>query len=676
MKELLKNIFIFNIILFIVYSAHATKNTQEKEEETSQTTGTIAPKKKEVLEQAQSLLLDDFLKLMRAGRSSEAIELEKQKLQKYLNYNGSSLAERYRLNNSLLFKPFDTSYLTPTLRFQPFRFQFYPLNLDVWAESFKNNIKKLQKGQADRENMVRELEQEMCIFSESLEQLSTQQKNVDEKRAAVKSIKERRKLKEQSESFQRQIKEKQDKIDLLKSLHETTEIFNQDTLVKVEQEEKKISFIQTYKDFFVIKPGERSHILGINETNLPNKQGDGIIVGIIDNFPEDIQSDNIRAKLVNPNFKGTEKPEIPGDLDNEDRKSHGLHVAGIIASDLWGEKKDMPIGIAPNARLELVDSYHDLKKVISLPVIENKDFQFFNSDGTHNVGEFVRAMDSFAQGEGYFNKLFNFYNDNPLFKSKIKVINVSLDMDSICNESIFGIFNSIRKGSLLVAAAGNKGWDLSTTSSFAILKAFSRNDYSKKNFIMVTNLREDGKTLHSMSNIPGEDEDLQNCTLSALGTNIESIVLKDNENDLGYKPLTGTSMAAPHVSGVATLVASEFPTFNAAQLSKSLLRGATPLIINEEGDIFELSSLTTGELIRKLARAPSVFSDGITVTRQMWKNSKKLFGQGRVNHKGALKRAALISQEDPHDPQSTVNYYSSTPFQLKKFPLVLAENNS
>ncbi|TVT18643.1 S8 family serine peptidase, partial [Amycolatopsis rhizosphaerae] len=45
----------------------------------------------------------------------------------------------------------------------------------------------------------------------------------------------------------------------------------------------------------------------------------------------------------------------------------------------------------------------------------------------------------------------------------------------------------------------------------------------------------------------------------------------------GYAPLCGTSMAAPHVSGVAALIASAHPGYGPRQLREALYRTARPM---------------------------------------------------------------------------------------------------
>jgi hypothetical protein len=112
---------------------------------------------------------------------------------------------------------------------------------------------------------------------------------------------------------------------------------------------------------------------------------------------------------------------------------------------------------------------------------------------------------------------------------------------------------------LVVVAAGNSSRDIDTQPSYpAAIPA--------PNLIAVAATSpETGKALNSASNFGRLD-----VQLAAPGENILSTA-----NTGGYVYLTGTSMAAPMVSGVAALVAAVNPSLSAQDLRAVLLQNAT-----------------------------------------------------------------------------------------------------
>jgi subtilisin family serine protease len=65
----------------------------------------------------------------------------------------------------------------------------------------------------------------------------------------------------------------------------------------------------------------------------------------------------------------------------------------------------------------------------------------------------------------------------------------------------------------------------------------------------------------------GDGAKIDNLTLSCLGTSF---------SDSDYSPVSGTSMAAPHVSGVAALLWSAVPSAPVSEVKAELLQGTTP----------------------------------------------------------------------------------------------------
>jgi subtilisin family serine protease len=113
-------------------------------------------------------------------------------------------------------------------------------------------------------------------------------------------------------------------------------------------------------------------------------------------------------------------------------------------------------------------------------------------------------------------------------------------------------------GHLFVAAAGNNGSNNDTTPSYPA-------SYTNPNIISVA-ATDDRDALASFSNFGATTVDL-----AAPGVNILS-TLPSNR----YGIYSGTSMATPHVAGVAALIKSQHPTLSDEQLKAQILQFAEP----------------------------------------------------------------------------------------------------
>jgi thermitase len=117
------------------------------------------------------------------------------------------------------------------------------------------------------------------------------------------------------------------------------------------------------------------------------------------------------------------------------------------------------------------------------------------------------------------------------------------------------------RGILFVAAAGNNGRDNDRTDTWPA-------NYDVPNIVSVAAIdRRDG--LADFSNFGR-----QKVHLGAPGVGIFSTFADSNS---GYTAYQGTSMAAPHVSGVAALVKARFPSANAAEMKQRILSSVVPI---------------------------------------------------------------------------------------------------
>lgn len=120
------------------------------------------------------------------------------------------------------------------------------------------------------------------------------------------------------------------------------------------------------------------------------------------------------------------------------------------------------------------------------------------------------------------------------------------------------IDNADGAGHLFVAAAGNEGTDNDVTPQYPA-------NYDSSNVIAVA-ATNDQDGLASFSNFGATTVDL-----AAPGVGILS-TLPDNS----YDRYSGTSMATPHVAGVAALLKSQNPTYSDEEMKDQILRYAEP----------------------------------------------------------------------------------------------------
>jgi thermitase len=132
------------------------------------------------------------------------------------------------------------------------------------------------------------------------------------------------------------------------------------------------------------------------------------------------------------------------------------------------------------------------------------------------------------------------------------------------------------KNVLFVAAAGNDGTNNDTDPSYPA-------SYATENIIAVAAIGNDGSTTFKLDDGTQWGTNFGKTTvhLAAPGDKIKSTVPKANGyadiiDPSGYRNLSGTSMATPHVSGIAALLKAHEPALNYSQLKARILASAVP----------------------------------------------------------------------------------------------------
>lgn len=216
---------------------------------------------------------------------------------------------------------------------------------------------------------------------------------------------------------------------------------------------------------------------------------------------------------------------VTGDpLDDDTADAHGTHVSGIIGAA--GNNAQGVSGVNWSTRVMAVKILH----------------------GPLGLG----SMSDIIKGIGY------------AISNNANVINLSFDFPGYSNALESTIDDADANGVLVVSAAGNSGVDLDQSN-------VSPASIRSPNNIAVAAMTV-GDTLPSFSNYGHTTVDVAapggaaSYTVTGILSTMSPIA---GNGDYNY--LAGTSMAAPHVSGLAALVWSQFPTLDHHQVKARIL---------------------------------------------------------------------------------------------------------
>ncbi|MFJ6250089.1 MULTISPECIES: S8 family peptidase [unclassified Streptomyces] len=270
-------------------------------------------------------------------------------------------------------------------------------------------------------------------------------------------------------------------------------------------------------------------------------------VGVLDTGVDDQHQD------IAPNFNAADSASCAyGKADARagawrDVDTHGTHVAGTIAAAKNGKGV---IGVAPGV------------KVSSVRIAEPGSTLFF---AENTICGFVWA------GDHGFKVTNNSYYTDPW------QFNCPDDLDQAA------IIEGVRraqeyaegKGSLQVAAAGNSNYDLANKTT----DTASPND-STPVTRTITNACIDIPTeLPGVVTVAAQGNGGAKASYSNFGNGVIDIAAPGGDGSSGvystlpggkYGNMNGTSMASPHVAGVAALIASANPSFTPAQIRDQL----------------------------------------------------------------------------------------------------------
>ncbi len=209
---------------------------------------------------------------------------------------------------------------------------------------------------------------------------------------------------------------------------------------------------------------------------------------------------------------------VNGDNDPFDDNDHGTHVSGTIAA--VGNNGIGVAGVNWSARI--------------MPL------KFLNARGSGTTADAISALD-YAVMMG------------------ARISNNSWGGGAFSQALYDAIAAAQAAGHLFVAAAGNDGVDTDVTPSYPA-------SYDLDNIVSVA-ATDDNDALASFSNFGAVTVDLGAPGVSILSTTPANT----------YSSFSGTSMATPHVSGVAALLLAEDPALDVVSLKQAILDSVDPI---------------------------------------------------------------------------------------------------
>lgn len=234
---------------------------------------------------------------------------------------------------------------------------------------------------------------------------------------------------------------------------------------------------------------------------------------------------------------------------------HGTHVAGIIAGNGYSSRGKYS-GIAPESN------------ILGIKALD--------SEGSGNTSNIIAAISYAIETKDQYNtKVINLSIGSPA--------NNNCSKDPLCK----AVDEAIKAGIVVVAAAGNSGPNEKTILSPGIHPS-----------VITVGASDDKRTIDTRDDIIASfssrgptNDGVKKPDLVAPGVNISSL---SNSKLDGYKPLSGTSMATPFVSGTVALMLNMDGTLSSKDIKKKLINSCIDLkdsIDNQGAGLVNLQKL-------------------------------------------------------------------------------------
>lgn len=311
-------------------------------------------------------------------------------------------------------------------------------------------------------------------------------------------------------------------------------------------------------------------------------EGDGQTILVMDSFNM-IMPSRVRQKCVNYD-------EFKNVLSEKDTTYHGNKVASVAV--------DSEIGVAKNAKFRAAQNlsymagsfpinWLNLDPVCKANVLKITDLNI-GPDLLRQIDAFLsNAHPRFALSVSIKGVLsYQFIDASTIKIPEETVINMSFAyIDHIGRTNNRNIASHLpqlikfitmilvfaRAGKILVWAAGNDAISVGDSLAYQTIRALSQ--YKPECFISALALDDDNVSMSNFSNQPGSHP-IQFCSLSAPGTHVPVI---DEENK--ETRASGTSFAAPYISGAMALLMSNYPDATAQEVRDALIYMAAPVVL-------------------------------------------------------------------------------------------------
>lgn len=383
---------------------------------------------------------------------------------------------------------------------------------------------------------------------------------------------------------------------------------------------KNISFLLSIGIFTQAMALSDFELINVSKAHDQGITGQGIIVGVIDS-PINQNHPDFKGKILDQSLSKINNKTYTPDFNSD---VHGSHVAGIIGAK---RNNTYPYGVAYDAKIYgLQATGANVGRAILVPTnayeyFKDKDVKIINN----SWGSAIFPVVGMQQLAWYSSALKEQKPDYIISTASSK--NITKELIRLSKE----------KQVLMVFASHNQG--ISSPDLEAVLPYY---DESLKAWLSVGSLdsskiykNSEGKLVvqaQGLSDFGNAFIGAENFSLVAPGSNINSINasygVKDNIfgsiDRKPYRTLSGTSMAAPMVSGAAALVSQKFPFLNGKQIADILLSTA-----NKNYQAPKLTVKVTKDLLNARTRKKQNYYTIIYIDQPIPKN-KELIKQDLI----------------------------------------------